>query len=79
MGADGGLEVFAPNCWTSRAHLVGNQFVHAWNTRDLQSHLASDVHLCMVGAGLTTLLWWLLQTDPGKQIGHLVVLRGQHG
>lgn len=78
MGPEGSLEVSAPHRWTSRTHLVGNQLVHACNTRDRQSQLASDALLCSVGAGLTTLLWRLLQMDPGNQIGHLVVLRGQH-
>lgn len=79
VGTDGSLEVFAPHCWTSRAHLVGHQLVHAWNAREPESHGPSDAHLCTAGAGLTTLLWRLLQMDPGNQIGHLVVLRGQHG
>lgn len=78
MGADGRLKVFAPHRWTSRTHLVGNQFVRACNTRDLESHLSSDAHLCTVGAGLTTLPRRLLQVGPGNQIGHLVVLRRQH-
>lgn len=77
MGLDGALKVFTPNGWTAGAHLVGDQFVRAWNTRELKSLQTHTFGT--VAARLTTLLWWLLQLDPGNEIGHLVVLRGQHG
>lgn len=72
MGLDGALKVFTPNCWPAGAHLVGDQFVRAWNTRDLRSLRTHTFGT--VGAWLTTLLWWLLQLAPGNEIGHLVVL-----
>lgn len=76
VGTDGGLKVVAPHSWTARAHLVGNQLEHAWNTREAESGGASDARLCTVGAGLTSLRRRLLQTAPGNQVGDLVVLRG---
>lgn len=51
---------------------------HTWCYNKHVMSLKELLHYISVGAGLTALLWWLLQVAPGNQVGDLIVLRCQH-
>lgn len=51
VGTHGSLEVLAPYCRTSGAHLEGHQLVHAWNTREVKPHAAAGADAWRAGGG----------------------------